>query len=111
MSLDKNCTSVSFVIQSKRVYDVIKILDRHTLYPQIRNSATAEMMMVACGKIAGYVFLKPEPFDIAAAGLIVERAGGEVTEADGNPWGPFSRSLVASNGAIHNDLLRIIKTQ
>lgn len=93
----------------KRVYDVIARLDRHTLYPQIRNSATADMMMVACGKIAGYVFLKPEPFDIAAAGLIIERAGGKVTDVDGNPWESFSRSLVASNDVIHNDLLRIIK--
>lgn len=95
----------------KRVYDVIAKLDRHTLYPQIRNSATADMMMVACGKIAGYVFLNPEPFDIAAAGLIIERADGRVTDADGNPWGPFSRSLIASNGALHGDLLRIIKAE
>lgn len=95
----------------KRVYDVIARLDRHTLYPQIRNSATADMMMVACGKIAGYVFLKPEPFDIAAAGLIIERAGGKVTDVNGNPWGSFSRSLVASNGVLHNDLLRIIKVE
>lgn len=62
----------------KKVYDVIAKLDRHTLYPQIRNSATADMMMVACGKIAGYIFLKPEPFDIAVAGFIIERAGAEL---------------------------------
>ena len=95
----------------KKVYDLIARLDRHTLYPQIRNSATADMMAVAYGKIAGYVFLKPDPFDIAAAGLIVERAGGRVTDVDGNPWGPFSRSLVASNGVIHDDLLSVIKAE
>lgn len=92
----------------KKVYGVIAKLDRHTLYPQIRNSATADMMMVACGKIAGYVFPKPEPFDIAAAGLIIERAGGVVTDMNGNPWNPFSKSIVASNGVIHNDLLNIL---
>lgn len=93
----------------KQVYDAIARLDKKSLYPQIRNSATADMMMVACGKITGYVFTNPESFDIAAAGYIIERAGGRVTDVDGNPWGPFSRSLVASNGVLHNDLLRIIK--
>lgn len=93
----------------KKVYDAIIKLDRRTLYPQIRNSATADMMMVASGKIQGYVFLNPEPFDIAAAGLIIEQAGGKVTDKDGNPWGAFSRSLVASNGILHDELLSIIK--
>ncbi|KKW12496.1 MAG: Inositol-phosphate phosphatase [Parcubacteria group bacterium GW2011_GWA2_49_9] len=92
-----------------KVYDLLERLDRHTLYPQIRNSTTATLMAVACGKIAGAVIPKPEPFDIAAAGLIVERAGGTVTDMSGKPWGPFSRSLVASNGLLRNDLLRILK--
>ena len=92
----------------KKVYNVIEKLDRQTLYPQIRNSAIADMMMVACGKITGYVFTNPEPFDIAAAGFIIERAGGKVTDIDGNLWNSFSRSLIASNGVIHNDLLRVI---
>lgn len=95
----------------QRVYDAIAKVDRRTLYPQIRNSATADMMMVAQGKIQGYVFLKPEPFDIAAAGHIIERAGGKVTNADGNPWTAFSRSLIASNNALHKELLSIINIQ
>lgn len=94
----------------RKACDVIASLALHALCLQVRNSATANMMMAACGKITGCVFTKPEPFDIAAAGLIIERAGGRVTDMDGNQWGPFSRSLVATNGLIHNDLLRIIKT-
>ena len=93
----------------KKVYDVIKRLDCHSLYPQIRNAASADIMTVALGRIAGHVFPKPDPFDIAAAGLIVEQAGGTVTDMDGKEWSPFSRSLVASNGVIHSELLRILK--
>ena len=92
----------------KKVYDAIEKLDRHTLYPQIRNSCIADMMMVALGKITGYVFPKPEPFDIAAGALIVERAGGTVTDFEGKAWSPFSGSLVASNGILHKDLLRLL---
>lgn len=93
----------------KKVQHILAKLDRRTLYPQIRNCTTASMMAVACGKIAGCVLSKPEPFDIAAAALIVEQAGGKVTHMDGSPWGPFSRSLAVSNGALHEDLLRILK--
>lgn len=89
----------------EKVYRAIAALDRCTLYPQIRNSATADMMMVARGTIHGYVFLKPEPFDIAAAGLIIECAGGKVTDKDGKPWNAFSRSLLASNGILHDEAL------
>lgn len=93
----------------KKVYDAIARLDKKSLYPQIRNSATADMMMVASGKVTGYVFTNPESFDIAAAGYIIERAGGTVTDLDGNPWGPFVRSLVASNGVLHQELLDLLR--
>ncbi len=92
----------------KKVYDAIARLDKKTLYPQIRNSATADMMMIASGKVTGYVFTNPESFDIAAAGYIIERAGGTVTDLEGNPWGPFVRSLVASNGVLHQELLSLL---
>jgi myo-inositol-1(or 4)-monophosphatase len=92
-----------------KVCRVLRALDRVSLYPQIRNSATADLMQVAQGKIAGFVFLKPDPFDIAAAGLIVEMSGGKVTDLEGNPWGPFSGSLIASNGVLHDELLDTVR--
>ena len=67
-------------------------------------------MAVASGKISGYILPKPEPFDIAAAALIIERAGGMVTDINGSPWSPFSGSLVATNKVIHEKLLHTLKT-
>ena len=93
----------------EKVYNLIRELDKHTLYPQIRNSATSDLMMVARGRIAGFVFPKPDPFDIAAGCLIVEKAGGTVTDFEGIPWSPFSKSIIASNGKIHEELLKLIK--
>lgn len=92
----------------ERVYDVIRRLDRVSLYPQIRNSAVGDAMAVACGQSSGFVFPKPEVVDIAAAGLIVEEAGGTVTDLKGQPWSPFSPSFVASNGNFHTELLKVL---
>ena len=88
---------------------IFNILTRHTRYPQIRLCCTASMMAVVTGEIDGYVHPAPEPFDHAAAGLILKTMGGKVTDLEGNPWHPFSKSLVASNGLIHDDLLSILK--
>lgn len=90
--------------------EVVKVLDRlqkRTLYPEIRLSCTASMAAVATGRIEGYVHVAPQPFDFAAMALIVEKAGGRVTERDGTPWTAFSTSIVASNGLIHDELLSV----
>lgn len=92
----------------QRVMAILAKLDQHTLYPQIRLCCTASLMRVATGRIDGYVHPKPEPFDIAAACLIVEKAGGRVTDMCGETWSPFSSSIVATNGLIHDELISVL---
>jgi len=45
------------------------------------------------------------PWDVAAGAPIVREAGGLVTDWDAQPWHPSGDRLVASNGAIHSELL------
>jgi len=80
-------------------------LAKATLYPKVPLCATGGLASVARGRISGYVHPHPEPFDIAAACLVVERAGGTVTDLEGNRWTSFSSSIVATNGKIHDELL------
>jgi len=79
------------------------------LYPQIRLCSTASLMAVATGKICAYVHPHPAPEDFAAGALIVEKAGGKVTDLQGKPWDIFSKSIVASNGILHEEILNGIK--
>jgi len=90
------------------VIDIFGKLTRHTLCPQVRLCATYSLLNVAFGNIAGYVHPAPKPEDIAAACLIVENAGGKVTDIQGNPWTPFSKSIVATNGLLHDQLLSVL---
>lgn len=97
----------------RRVVEILSQIDQAGfLYPQVRNASTASLMMVASGQAAGFVHMCPEPFDIAAACLIVEEAGGKVTDFFGNPWSPFAveKGIVASNGVIHEELLYAISS-
>lgn len=89
---------------------LLQKLWNNTERAQLRACCVASMIALAEGKIDGYFFPTPQPFDIAAAALIVEKAGGKVTEWDGSPWNAFSKSIVASNGVIHDELLKLINS-
>jgi len=95
--------------ESEAVLSILPKIKRISLYPQIRLCCTASLLAVAGGKISAYIHPHPAPEDIAAGCLIVEKAGGRVTDLDGNPWTPFSDSIVASNGLLHNQILEALK--
>ncbi len=95
---------------TEQVEEVLRKLRRVSLYPQIRNCAAGDPMAVARGIIGGFVMTKPDPFDVAAAGLIVRQAGGTVTDFEGRPWNANSKSIVATNGKLHAALLALLNS-
>jgi myo-inositol-1(or 4)-monophosphatase len=70
------------------------------------GSAALDLCNVACGNFDGFWEFNLNPWDTAAGVLIVEEAGGKVTRFDGSPFELNSRETVASNGLIHEALLR-----
>jgi myo-inositol-1(or 4)-monophosphatase len=50
-----------------------------------------------------------KPWDIAAGTLIVEEAGGRITDFAGEPASTRRSQLLATNGAIHDEMLAITK--
>lgn len=77
----------------------------------IRRTGTAAMdlVYVACGRTGGFFEPRLSPWDFAAGMLLVKEAGGQVTDFAGKPL-DFSKrgSVVASNGKIHEELLRLL---
>jgi len=70
------------------------------------GSAQATLSLVADGRLDAAVgLLETHPWDTVAGVHLIERAGGRVTDLDGNPWTPASEGIVASNGDIHEELL------
>jgi myo-inositol-1(or 4)-monophosphatase len=70
------------------------------------GSAALDLCNVASGRFDGFWEFNLNPWDTAAGVLIVEEAGGKVTRFDGSPFEIDSRETVASNGLIHDALLR-----
>lgn len=73
------------------------------------GSAVLYFCYVAAGRLDGYWELQVGPWDAAAGALIVEEAGGRVTNLEGGPLNPERPAVVASNGRIHGEMLRILK--
>jgi myo-inositol-1(or 4)-monophosphatase len=73
------------------------------------GSAALDLCYVAAGRFEGFWEQHLKPWDVAAGALIVEEAGGRVTGMDGAPFDPAAAHLIASNGAIHEDMLRVIR--
>jgi myo-inositol-1(or 4)-monophosphatase len=73
------------------------------------GSAALNLCYVAAGRFDGFWELKLNPWDTAAGLLIAQEAGGKVTDFAGEPFDIYRGRVVASNGLIHDDMLRVLQ--
>jgi len=73
------------------------------------GSAALDLAFVAAGRFDGFWELKLAPWDTAAGWLILEEAGGVVTDLAGGSYNVHSPNILATNGLIHGEMLRIIR--
>ncbi len=72
-------------------------------------SSAIDLCYIAAGRIDGYFEKVLKPWDLAAGSLILEEAGGKITDYKGDPLQfATSTSAVASNGVIHDFLIKTI---
>jgi myo-inositol-1(or 4)-monophosphatase len=75
------------------------------------GSAAIDLCWVACGRFDGFYEHKLEAWDSASGYLIVEEAGGKVTDFNGNKFSPYQHRIVATNGKIHEQLLSAVNNE
>jgi len=73
------------------------------------GSAALDLCFVACGWLDGYWERALHPWDLVAGAAIVEGAGGRATELDGSPFIGTTGRVLASNGHIHDQMIRILQ--
>jgi myo-inositol-1(or 4)-monophosphatase len=69
------------------------------------GSAALDLAYVAAGRMEAFWEFNLNPWDTAAGILLVEEAGGQVTDFSGNRYRLDSREILASNGLIHAELV------
>ncbi len=75
------------------------------------GSAALDLCWVAAGRFDGFYEHKLQAWDSAAGFLIVEEAGGKVTDFYGNPYSVYQPHLLATNGLIHGEMLDVINNR
>ena len=73
------------------------------------GSAALELAYTACGRQGGYFEVYLNPWDYAAGMLLVQEAGGKVTDWNGKALDPAQGCQVAgTNGQVHEELLKLL---
>jgi myo-inositol-1(or 4)-monophosphatase len=73
------------------------------------GSAALNLCYIAAGRLDGYWERGIAPWDVAAGALMVMEAGGTVTSMSGGPYHSDDCEILASNGAIHAELLAVVE--
>jgi myo-inositol-1(or 4)-monophosphatase len=73
------------------------------------GSAVLNLAYVAAGRLDAFWELSLGAWDVAAGALLVEEAGGHVTTPSGGPLDLGAPSIVATNGIIHVEILKVLE--
>jgi len=71
------------------------------------GSAALDLCYTAAGRFDGYWEMKLSPWDSAAGSVILEEAGGRITDFSGGPYSIYGKELLASNGLIHEEMIAV----
>ena len=73
------------------------------------GSAAIDLCWVAAGRFDGFYEHQLNAWDSAAGFIIVEEAGGKVTDLNGDVYSPYQPGIIATNGLIHEELVEWVK--
>lgn len=73
------------------------------------GSAALDLCYVACGRVDGYFQHNLKPYDVAGGAIIVQEAGGRLSDFRGGNDYVFGGEMVSTNGKIHQELLNMTK--
>jgi myo-inositol-1(or 4)-monophosphatase len=88
--------------------DHFGVFVKHARAVRRDGSAALDLCYLAAGRFDGFWELQLHPWDVAAGFLMVEEAGGRVSDRKGGPPPRSGRDTVASNGRIHDAMLALL---
>lgn len=72
------------------------------------GSAAIDLAYVACGRYDGFWEVSLNPWDMAAGALLVEEAGGVVSNFTGGKFSIYEKEILASNGAVQDEMVKAL---
>jgi myo-inositol-1(or 4)-monophosphatase len=72
------------------------------------GSAALDLAYVACGRFDGFWEINLHPWDVAAGVLLVQEAGGRISQYNDADYWIDNESILSSNGIIHEDISKVL---
>ena len=72
------------------------------------GSAAIDLAYVATGRYEGFWEVALNPWDMAAGALLVQEAGGTLTDFSGNPFSIYKKEVLATNGLVHDQMKAVL---
>ena len=84
-----------------------KLVELHRDIQSIRYLGVAAITLayIAAGRLEGYIVSGPHPWDMAGGVVILEEAGGKITNFQGEPYALDNFEWMATNGHLHDTLV------
>ena len=95
--------------RSDAILAVLKTVLTHAQGVRRPGAAALDLAYLACARLDAFWEVGLKPWDTAAGYLLVEEAGGTLSNFAGVPFSPFSPELLASNSLLHKDLTALLK--
>lgn len=73
------------------------------------GSAAIDLAYVAAGRYDGFWEVALNPWDMAAGALIVQEAGGRLSDFSGNQFSIYRKEIVASNNLVHQEMMGVLR--
>lgn len=92
--------------------EVVRCIDRicgHVRQIKCMGSAVADLALLATGGIDVYFHAGLKPWDMAAPAIILEKAGGVITDLEGDSWNPFVDNILAGSPVMHRKILELVR--
>ena len=96
-------------IEYRWVIDCMTNLLPHIQDIRRLGAAAVDLCYLAQGKVEAFYEIDLKPWDVAAGILIVQEAGGEVSNVNNKPYDFDDKSIVASNGKVHQQLMHYLE--
>lgn len=89
-------------------FDHFELFQRRAQACRRTGSASLDLAYTAAGRFDGFWEMKLKPWDVAAGILLVQEAGGQVTDFNGDAIALSQAEILATNGRIHEQMLALL---
>ncbi len=92
-----------------RTIRALESIFESSMHMRMFGSGLAAMTYIASGKFDVFFNVQTNPWDILPGALLIEEAGGRITDIKGKKIDYNTTSVLATNGSVHNQMLKLLK--